>query len=400
MCENCKNLFDINKKLPYIIPCGHTICERCLNSLEYKNNKIKCPIDYRIYEITKEKIPKNEMLIYYIQTNNKKGPKYSYQIRECLIEEATFCHMDRRNCFQKLFHFLYILIYVKIIMTIVNIILWPFKKIFQLIKAICNLIYRIFLKIKEFCIKILNKIISIVKNIILPSINCNFFYKIKDKLFQSKLVKTMINFFKYTIRAPLWINYLKIMKNLIYESQAIANNMCFKIVNIVAALMGIIIAHLIAYFTNNLENFFIILLLLNESIFVLIDFMEMDDEKENKKYFKKTKIQKIPNRNNKRKSCDFISIEKKNFEKDEEEYLIDEKKYFRGKRCIIRWIGFILFWYFFPVVKNYIYKYIEYIEYSKNIDLELQEKNIKIWIGVVESLLIIPKLLIVVYITC
>ena len=107
MCDNCKNLFDINKRIPYIIPCGHTICQKCVNSLEYKNNNIKCPIDSHIYEITKEKIPKNEMLIEYIQ-NNKSGPKYSYQIKESEIEEATFCHVVRRNCFQKICRFLYI----------------------------------------------------------------------------------------------------------------------------------------------------------------------------------------------------------------------------------------------------------------------------------------------------
>ena len=147
MCENCKKLFDIKKNLPYLIPCGHTICEKCLNILEFKDNKMKCPIDGHIYEVTKDKIPKNEMLIYYFQTN-KNGPKYSYQIRECVIEEATFCHMDRRNCCQKLFHFIYILIYVKIILSILNIIFWPFKKIYQLIKKCINLIYIIYLKIK------------------------------------------------------------------------------------------------------------------------------------------------------------------------------------------------------------------------------------------------------------
>ena len=46
--------------------------------------------------------------------------------------------------------------------------------------------------------------------------------------------------------------------------------------------MGIFLAHLVAYLTNNLENFFIILLLLNESTIVMIEFMKMDDEKNKK----------------------------------------------------------------------------------------------------------------------
>lgn len=397
MCENCKNLFDIKKNLPYLIPCGHTICERCLNSLDFKNNRLKCPIDSRIYETTKEKIPRNEMLIDYMQSN-KLGPKYSYQIREMVIEEATFCRVDRRNCCQKLCHQIYILIYVKIILTILNIIFWPFKKVYQLIKKILNLLYRIFLKIKEFCIKIINKI----KSIHLPKINanCKFCIRIKDRIVNSKLIKTIIKFFKYTIRAPLWINYLKIMKNLIYESQAKVNNICFKAINVILAIMGILLAHLIAYLTNNLENFFIILLLLNESTIVLVEFMKMDDEKDKKRYLKNNRPKNNVMRGHSKRKSDFGIIQKRTFEEEDEEYLIDENKYHRGKKCINRWIGFILFWYFYPMIKQYIYDFIKYRQYSKDIDIELQEKNIKIWIGIVNSLFLIPKLLIVIYLTC
>ena len=93
---------------------------------------------------------------------------------------------------------------------------------------------------------------------------------------------------------------------------------------------------------------------------------------------------------------------KNNFDEDEEEkeYLIDENKYYRGKKCIIRWIGFILFWYCFPILKDHLFNLIKYLEYSKDIDLDSQEKNIKIWKGVINSLLFIPKILIVIYLTC
>ena len=69
MCENCKNLFDIKNNLPFILPCGHTLCEKCLNSLEFNNNKLECPIDSHIYDTSKERIPKNEMLIEYNKLN-------------------------------------------------------------------------------------------------------------------------------------------------------------------------------------------------------------------------------------------------------------------------------------------------------------------------------------------
>ena len=57
MCENCKSLFDLKSNLPYLIPCGHTICQKCLFALEFKNNKMKCPIDLLTYETIREKIP-------------------------------------------------------------------------------------------------------------------------------------------------------------------------------------------------------------------------------------------------------------------------------------------------------------------------------------------------------
>ena len=283
-------------------------------------------------------------------------------------------------------------------MTILNVIFWPFKKVYQLIKKIFNLLYRICLKIKEFCIKIINKI----KSIHLPKVNtnCKLCIKIKDRFVHSKLIKTIIKFFKYTIRAPLWINYLKIMKNLVYESQAKVNNICFKAINVILAIMGILLAHLIAYLTNNLENFFIILLLLNESTIVLVDFMKMDDEKDKKKYLKNNKPKNNLMRGNNKRKSDFGIILKRTFDEDDEEYLIDENKYHRGKKCINRWIGFILFWYFYPMIIQYVYDFIKYRQYSKNIDIELQEKNIKIWIGIVNSLFLIPKLLIVIYLTC
>ena len=183
MCENCKNLFDLKDNLPYLIPCGHTFCQKCFDSLEFKNNKMKCPIDSKLIETAKEKIPKNEMLIDYIHSN-KMGPKYSYQIKECIIEEATFNHIVLRNCFQKICHYLYILIYVKIILKLINIMLWPFRKIGQIIKRIMNIIFILYLKIKIFFIKIINKI----KTIRLPkmNINCKFCYKIRNKIVNNK----------------------------------------------------------------------------------------------------------------------------------------------------------------------------------------------------------------------
>ena len=394
MCENCQNLFDIKNNLPYILNCGHTICEKCLNILEFKNNKIECNIDKNIYETSKDKIPKNEMLIEYM-LSNKLGPRYSYQIREYVIEQATFSHIIKRNCCQKILHFLYKLFYVKIFLTIVNILLFPFKKIYNIIKKIINILYVIYLQIKSYFLKILNKI----KAIRFPklNINCKFFDKIKIKLVNNHLIREIIIFFKFTIRAPLWVNYIKIMKNLIYQSQSKVNNICLKVINIIIALIGIISVHIFAYFTSSLANLFIIVLLLNETTIVLFDFMKMDDEKGNKKYLKKEK-RELPLKKNRRKS-ESLNYNNNTFNEEEEEYFIDENKYKRGKKCIVRWIGFMIFWYFSPLIKELFYNYIHRWKNDEISDNSSQENIINIWRGIVNSLKLIPKLIIIIYLT-
>lgn len=389
MCENCNNLFDVKNNLPYILPCGHSLCEKCLISIEFKDNKMECPIDAHIYEIEKEKIPKNEMLIEYM-LNNKFGPKYSYQIREYVIEEATFSHIIRRNCCQKILRFFYKLIFLKIFLPILNIFLYPFKKIYHLLKKLINILYNIYLKIKEFFMKIFIKI----KAIKFPkvNINCKCLDKLKLRLLHSNIIRTMIIFFKYTIRAPLWLNYIKLMKNLIYQSQAKVNNKCIKLINIFITIICIILVHLFGYFTDNLDNLFILLLLLNESTIVLFDFMRMDDEKNNKKYLKKTST------NEKIGKSDF-NKNNNTIDEAEDEYLIDLNKYSRGKKCIVRWIGFIIFWYFSPIVKEFIFYYASLWSGNENNDINSPRKKIDILKGIINSLMLITKLLIIVYLT-
>ena len=389
MCEKCNELFDIKDNLPYLMPCGHSICERCFSSLEYKNNKIECPIDLHIYEITKDKIPKNEMLIDYMQYQ-KFGPNYSYQIRECLIEEARFFHIIRRNCCQKLCHFLYKLLIIKLFFPLLNKFLWPFKKMIHIIKALANIFYLVFIKVKNFLFKIINKI----KSIRIPNIYCKCCYKLKEKFINFRIIKTVIKFFKYTIRAPLWINYLKIMKNLLVQSKLKDRNTFIKIIHTIFVLIAIIAAHYIAYILKNLDSFFILILLLNESIIVLTNFMKMDEEKYQKKYLNKNKknFQK-----NKRKN-EFGMMKNNTFDEEEEQYYIDENKYNRGKKCIIRWIGFILFWYFYPSIYNSIFNFLKYRKISKHSDTEINDNSILI--GIIKYLFIIPKLLIVIYLTC
>ena len=185
------------------------------------------------------------------------------------------------------------------------------------------------------------------------------------------------------------------MRNLIYQSQSRVNNVCIKAMNILVALMGIILVHLFAYFTNNLDNLFIILLLLNESTIVLFDFMKMDDEKENKKY-KKKNYKKLQ-REVKRKSD--VTRSSTTFDEEEDEYLIDENKYNRGKKCIVRWIGFIFYGYFSPSTRELFDNFFEYWKGNEIDEENLPGQKINILRGILNSLMLIVKLLIIVYLT-
>ena len=407
MCENCHTLFDIKTKLPYLFPCGHTFCPKCLQKCNNVKDSIKCPLDNFVYKQKIEDIPKNEILLQFMK-DNLSPPKYTYQIAECPIEEAKFCHIDRRNICQKFLHFLYILIYVKFILTIVNIITWPFRKIYSIIKRIINYIYNVYLKIKYFILKIINKI----KSIRLPkiNINCKWLYRLKDKFIQSKFIKAIVKFYKYTVRAPLFIKYLKIMSNLLNQSQYKTKNIFIKILHFIIGFLLLLFVHLIAFYTNNLSYFSIILLLLNESVVILSDFMTMNEEKEKKKYIKNKLITKISNEseiNNKskyymrRKSSSITYKAYKKDEEVEEEYLKDEMKYLRGKKCIKRWIGFIVFWYFFPIISDFIIKSVIYLKFGdeENIIVSDDIKNKNMLLGILNTLLFIPKLLIIIYLT-
>ena len=87
------------------------------------------------------------------------------------------------------------------------------------------------------------------------------------------------------------------------------------------------------------------------------------------------------------------------FDEEEEEYLIDENKYNRGKKCIIRWIGFIFYWYFSPLAIKLFYNFVAFWKGNEISNENLPEKRINILRGIINSLLLIPKLLVVVYLT-
>ena len=126
--------------------------------------------------------------------------------------------------------------------------------------------------------------------------------------------------------------------------------------------------------------------------------MKMDDEKENKKYKQKKNYKDNNKKNIKKIKTDF-GKSNNTFDEEEVEYLIDENKYKRGKKCIIRWIGFIIYWYFSPIARELFYNFVEYWKGNEIDDDNLPEKKISILRGIINSLLLIPKLLVIIYLT-
>ncbi len=44
-CDNCLFVFNLDTNLPMLLPCGHTVCKKCLNSIWNRFAYIKCPFD-------------------------------------------------------------------------------------------------------------------------------------------------------------------------------------------------------------------------------------------------------------------------------------------------------------------------------------------------------------------
>ena len=65
----------------------------------------------------------------------------------------------------------------------------------------------------------------------------------------------------------------------------------------------------------------------------------------------------------------------------------------------MRWIGFIIFWYFSPLIKELFYNYIHRWKNDEISDNSSQENIINIWRGILNSLKLIPKLIIIIYLT-
>ena len=125
------------------------------------------------------------------------------------------------------------------------------------------------------------------------------------------------------------------MKNIITETdEKDRENFFLNMIRIISNFLIMIVIHFVAIFFFEFENFFIVVLLINESFIILGKFLKMKERKENK--------------------LDFSDSEDLNESDSDSEYEREERLFKRGKKCLKRWIVFICYHCLFNKVSNYI----------------------------------------------
>ena len=93
-CSTCLSDFDLNTRLPRIIPaCGHTICSACLKYIARTQGRFKCTIDKKVCQVRNDRLesyPENKMLKKILEENAK--------FEKCKIHQKTidmYCFIDK-----------------------------------------------------------------------------------------------------------------------------------------------------------------------------------------------------------------------------------------------------------------------------------------------------------------
>jgi len=154
------------------------------------------------------------------------------------------------------------------------------------------------------------------------------------------------------------------MKNIITETdEKDRENYFLNILRIISNFLIMIIIHAIVIFFFEFENFFIVVLLINESVVILGKFLKMKERKENK--------------------LDYTDSDEKSESDSDSDNEREELLYKRGKKCLRRWMIFIIYHYLFPIISSYILLFIENKElYS-----------------IAKYTLVIPKILVALWLT-
>jgi hypothetical protein len=94
-CSICFEPFDDIKRVPKLLPCQHSFCEKCINDLVRGPVSIDCPICRVNHRIKIEDVPKNRFIIQFLETNkniprqNQPTPSFQNHSREYPINNPT-----------------------------------------------------------------------------------------------------------------------------------------------------------------------------------------------------------------------------------------------------------------------------------------------------------------------
>jgi hypothetical protein len=80
-CNSCLLGYNIESRRPMVLPCGHTLCSKCIDSKRDIKDYIKCPYDRNKYHYIKDNILINPFILNTINSKNR-------QIINELIEKS------------------------------------------------------------------------------------------------------------------------------------------------------------------------------------------------------------------------------------------------------------------------------------------------------------------------
>ena len=97
------NRFDLQKRLPLSLKCGHSLCEACAKEL-CKDRFVRCPFDKKSADCSStDQMGKNFVVMDLIEAvvGKKKKKSYSFYERPCAIHQSElvkfFCRKE--DCF-------------------------------------------------------------------------------------------------------------------------------------------------------------------------------------------------------------------------------------------------------------------------------------------------------------
>ncbi len=62
-CNICKHNYNIDNRKPMVLPCGHTLCLRCIEQMWEKTGSIKCHNDNKKFFLHRDNILINPFIL-------------------------------------------------------------------------------------------------------------------------------------------------------------------------------------------------------------------------------------------------------------------------------------------------------------------------------------------------